>query len=183
MLRNWHNNRAILPTWKKFSLALVISNEPSLLIADLTQSPFNVGGVVELEDFSEEDVWRMNLAHGTIISRKSTQQLHGLLGGQPYLCRRAFYELSQARYNFEQLLSEADSETGPFGDHLRALLSRLGRKTDLLRQLKLILQTAQCDDAAARYRLTCGGLINEKAGKLKMRNALYDRYFRRVFLG
>ena len=52
MLRSWHNNRATSPEWRKLDILLVISTEPYLLIDDMKQSPFNVGEVIRLEDFS-----------------------------------------------------------------------------------------------------------------------------------
>ncbi len=60
MLRSWHNSRATTPIWKRLDLALVTSTEPYQLIENLNQSPFNVGQVVELVDFSAEQVADLN---------------------------------------------------------------------------------------------------------------------------
>ena len=49
MLRSWHNNRARGGDSTRLNLALVTSTEPYQFIADLNQSPFNVGQVVELD--------------------------------------------------------------------------------------------------------------------------------------
>jgi hypothetical protein len=45
MLRSWHNKRNTPtdPIWPQLDLALVTSTEPYQLIANLNQSPFNVG--------------------------------------------------------------------------------------------------------------------------------------------
>jgi hypothetical protein len=182
MLRSWHNNASLKPDWRGFSLGMVISSEPAMLIDDLSQSPFNVGAVVELDDFSRREIARMNEAHGRPVNEQQINQLYDLLSGHPYLSRRALYGLCQERYGFDDMITEADSETGPFGDHLRALLTRLGLRPNLLAQLRAALQSGRCDDKE-RNRLISGGLIVDKAGRLQARNKLYDRYFRRALLG
>ncbi|WP_318284169.1 AAA-like domain-containing protein [Brasilonema sennae] len=63
MLRSWHNNRAIYPSLDKLDLVLVTSTEPYQLIDDLNQSPFNVGQIIELEDFTPEQVAQLNARH------------------------------------------------------------------------------------------------------------------------
>jgi hypothetical protein len=64
MLRGWHNNRAspvpLFRPWKQLDLALVTATEPYHLIANLNQSPFNVGEVIQLDDFSAEQVADLN---------------------------------------------------------------------------------------------------------------------------
>ena len=153
-----------------------------MLIDDVKQSPFNVATSVELEDFPESAIHAMNDGHGKPIPEAQVKMLYQLLNGHPYLSRRAFYGLCQHRYNFDTLMQEATSETGPFGDHLRALLSRMNRRDGLLGELKTVLKTGRCD-SANRDRLIKGGLVLERDGRLYMRNALYDQYFRRVLIG
>ncbi|MFY9620292.1 MAG: AAA-like domain-containing protein [Pyrinomonadaceae bacterium] len=60
MLRSWHNIRAKDPTWNRLDLVLVTSTEPYQLIEDLNQSPFNVGLVLDLDDFTAEQVNDLN---------------------------------------------------------------------------------------------------------------------------
>src|SRR6185503_4174167 len=64
MLRGWHNSRAAKPAWRQLDLALVTSTEPYQLIANLNQSPFNVGQVVTLDDFTSDEVHVLNERHG-----------------------------------------------------------------------------------------------------------------------
>ena len=70
LLRSWHNRRATNPEWEKFNLVLVISTEPYLLIADVNQSPFNVGLHLGLSDFTVEQVRDLNLRHGVTRGRE-----------------------------------------------------------------------------------------------------------------
>ena len=56
LLRSWHNSRALDEQWDKLNMIMVISTEPYLLIADVNQSPFNVGLKIYLEDFNEAQI-------------------------------------------------------------------------------------------------------------------------------
>ncbi|MBM5816227.1 MAG: toll/interleukin-1 receptor domain-containing protein, partial [Cyanobacteria bacterium K_Offshore_surface_m2_239] len=95
MLRGWHNNRAspvpLFRPWKQLDLALVTATEPYHLIANLNQSPFNVGEVIPLDDFSAEQVAELNQRHGAPLAPGPLAQLMELLHGHPYLVRRALY--------------------------------------------------------------------------------------------
>ena len=78
-----------------------------------------------------------------------------------------------------ELVQQAGSESGPLGDHLRALLSRLLRCEDLLAALRTVLRDGRVENAL-RHRLIAGGLVKERDGRLAARNALYAAYFDRV---
>ncbi len=136
MLRSWHNNRAFKPIWKKLDLALVTSTEPYQLIENLNQSPFNVGEVVELSDFSEAEVADLNRRHNSPLRPEEERQLMELLSGHPYLIRRALYLLAKNRITLQTLTSRATDDRGPFGDHLRYHLFRLHGKKDLIEGLQ-----------------------------------------------
>ena len=179
MLRNWHNERAMKPAWKRFALAMVISTEPSMLITDLSQSPFNVGTGVPMEDLTLGEAAHINQHHGCLLNEKRLETLNDLLGGHPYLTRKALYQLGKDRFTFESMIAQADSETGPFGDHLCALLARLHLRPELIDALRRGLKGDRIVDNY-RHSLIAGGLMREEAGRMVARNRLYDTYFRRV---
>lgn len=181
MLRSWHNLRSMRPAWKQFALAMVISTEPHMLIDNLAQSPFNVGTNLRLEDFSLIEAGQINAAHNVLLSTAELKQLHELLGGHPYLMRKAFYLLSKGRYTLAELLREADSESGPFGDHLRALLARLNVRPDLLVAMRSALRTGDKVEPALGVGLIAGGLLKSVVGeRFRVRCALYGTFFSRV---
>ena len=68
LVRAWHNNRAMTDEWNKLNLVLVISTEPYLLINDISQSPFNVGLTLYLEDFTAAQVADLNQRHGAPVN-------------------------------------------------------------------------------------------------------------------
>jgi len=85
MLRSWHNQRQQGSVWKQLDLVLVTSTEPYQFIDNLNQSPFNVGEVIALTDFTLEHVAELNRRHGSFLTPEEEQELLSLLGGQPYL--------------------------------------------------------------------------------------------------
>jgi hypothetical protein len=180
MLRNWHNNRA-LPTmriWKQFDLALVTATEPYHLIANLNQSPFNVGEVILLSDFSLEQVVELNQRHGAPLMAGQVEQLYGVLSGHPYLVRRALYLVASQQLGFEDLLAQATKDQGPFGDHLRYHLFRIYDKKELVQGLIQVIRNTTCTDERVARLLTAAGLIKSEGQQYLPRCQLYADYFR-----
>lgn len=180
MLRSWHNNRALptTPVWKKLSIVLVTSTEPFLFIKNLTQSPFNVGQTVELGDFTPEQVTELNRRHGSPLSPKQEQELFALLGGHPYLVRKALYLVASRSMRVDELFSQAAEDRGPFGDHLRHLLFRLGGQPQLKAGFREVLQRGALPDEDVFIRLRSAGLVRQDGTAMLPRCELYRRYFR-----
>lgn len=178
MLRSWHNSRATTPIWKQLDLTLVTSTEPYQLINDLNQSPFNVGQVIELADFTPEQVAGLNQRHGSPFNPSEEQQLIALLGGHPYLVRRALYLVASRQISTTELFTNATAEHGPFGDHLRHHLSLLHGKTELIHGLLQIIHLNNCEDKRVFWRLRGAGLVREAGRVVIPRCQLYAEYFR-----
>ena len=177
MLRSWHNNRARGGDWTRLNLALVTSTEPYQFIADLNQSPFNVGQVVELTDFTLEQVGELNRRHQNPLTEAQVKQLFDLLGGHPYLTRRALYLVASGRDTFKELLENACEDTGPFGDHLRNHLFRMGNQEKLKAGLVQIIKYQRCSDEHVFFQLRGSGLAKRIDTKVMARNKLYVDFF------
>jgi hypothetical protein len=177
MLRNWHNNRALLPVWKRLDLALVTSTEPYQLIENLNQSPFNVGEVIELTDFTAGEVSDLNLRHGSPLGTKEQSQLIELLNGHPYLVRRALYLVASDRMTAAQLFETAEEDRGPFGDHLRYHLFRLHDNQPLINGLRQVIRHNSCSDDLVFFRLRGAGLVRREGRKVLPRCQLYANFF------
>lgn len=185
MLRSWHNNRALptTPVWKKLSIVLVTSTEPFLFIKNLTQSPFNVGQTVELGDFTAAQVAELNQRHGSPLSAQQEQELFALLGGHPYLVRKALYLVASGSMRVADLFTQAAEDRGSFGDHLRHLLFRLGSQPQLKAGLREVLQRNVCPSEDVFIRLRSAGLVRQEGTAVLPRCELYRRYFReRLFV-
>jgi len=177
MLRSWHNMRANENIWKKMSVAFVTSTEPLQLIDNLNISPFNVSTEIELRDFELRDLHSLNHLHGSQLTDVQIDQLNELLGGHPFLTRRALYLLATDQINFAELLRTSVLPRGPFGDHLRHHLLRLQERPELVTGFQSVLRVEKCDERIF-FRLKSAGLVEMTQGRVVPRNRLYADYFR-----
>jgi hypothetical protein len=185
MLRGWHNNRALpmARIWKQFDLALVTATEPYHLIANLNQSPFNVGEVLLLTDFTPVQVTDLNQRHGNPLTLTEEQALMALLNGHPYLVRRALYLIASQQMSVEALFEQAGTDNGPFGDHLRYHLFRIYDKQDLAQGLLQVIRARTCPDERIARLLSAAGLVRRDDEQVVPRCQLYADYFRRHLYG
>jgi hypothetical protein len=178
LLRSWHNRRATNSKWEKFNLVLVISTEPYLLIADVNQSPFNVGLHLGLSDFTVDQVRDLNLRHGSPVNANDLAALMNLLQGHPYLTRRALYALAVEGMSWAQFMREAPTDQGLFSDHLRHQYWNVRDRPELKQALKEILNTRHCSDEMALFRLLKAGLVKGAGNHYTCRCDLYELYFK-----
>jgi hypothetical protein len=183
MLRSWHNNRARGGDWARFNMALVTSTEPYQFIADLNQSPFNVGQVVELVDFTLGQVSELNHRHHDPLTDAQVRQLYDLLLGHPYLTRRALYLIASQRSTFAEMINNACEDNGPFGDHLRNYLFRMGTQDKLKAGLIQVIKNQRCPDEHIFFQLRGAGLVKRVANDVIPRNPLYTDYFKKRLNG
>jgi AAA-like domain/TIR domain len=179
MLRSWHNKRALPTTkvWKNLDLALVTATEPYHLIANLNQSPFNVGEVITLADFSAEQVAGLNRKHGDRFSASQERLLMDWLSGHPYLVRKALYLVASGQLTVEELFARAIDDRGAFGDHLRYHLFRINDRTDLLEGLRQVIRQQSCSDRQVLRLLSAAGLVVRDGQTVRSRCRLYAEYF------
>ncbi|MDJ0695390.1 AAA-like domain-containing protein [Mastigocoleus sp. MO_188.B34] len=177
MLRSWHNSRATKQIWKNLDLVLVTSTEPYQLIDDLNQSPFNVGEVMELADFTPEQLADLNQRHNSPFNVNEEKQLMMLLAGHPYLVRKSLYSVASGQISPAELFANASAEHGLFGDHLRHLLSLLRNKTELIQGLSEVINHNSCKDKLVFWRLRGAGLVRESGRRVLPRCQLYAGYF------
>jgi hypothetical protein len=186
MLRSWHNKRALPTTrvWRQLDLALVTATEPYHLIANLNQSPFNVGEVITLTDFTLEQVAALNQKHGEPLNASQERQLMDWLAGHPYLVRKALYLVASGQLTVEHLFARASDDRGPFGDHLRYHLFRINDRPDLIQGLRQVLQTQTCPDQRVMRLLSAAGLVyRDDKQAVVPRCRLYAEYFREQLHG
>jgi hypothetical protein len=179
MLRSWHNSRSRGGNWKRLNMALVTSTEPYQFIDDLNQSPFNVGQVFELKDFTLEQVSDLNDRHRNPLTALQVKQLFDLLGGHPYLTRRALYLIASQRITFSEMTANACEDHGPFGDHLRNHLFRMGDQEKLKAGLIQAIKNQRCSDKRIYFQLSGAGLVKSVGNNVIPRNPLYAEYFKK----
>jgi hypothetical protein len=159
--------------------AFVTSTEPYQIIKDLNQSPFNVGTVVEPQDFTSDQVADLVNRHRLTLSVNQHDNLMQLLGGHPFLIRRALYLLANNLLTVEGLLNDAAGDSGPFSDHLRHHLLRLNEKQELVDGMLQVIRHNRCDDERVAFRLQYAGLVIRDSRRAVLpRCQLYAQYFR-----
>lgn len=180
LLRAWYNRRTINELWKKLQMVVSISTDPSLLIDDLNQSPFNVGVIISLQHFSLCQIQKLNIKHGILLQTDEIMDMIELLGGHPYLVRRAFYTLKKQSMSWPELCKIAADLDGPFGGYLRYYLGLVMSDPDLEQAMRQIVFRGDPPPQREKMRLLSAGLIYEQDNKCICRCGIYELFFRRA---
>ncbi len=181
MVRMWHNDRADpMLDWHRLGLALASSSEPKLFIKDVLRSPFNVGVRLSLEPFTLQEALALNARYGSPLSDPHCQRLHDLLGGHPFLTQDAYYQLFGPNpISFSDLCQRAARDDGPFGEHLRAMLSNLHAGEGLLAAFREVIAWGRVSRKDDLYRLEGAGLARRGLdGRIMPSNQIYADFFR-----
>lgn len=181
LVRSWHNSRATEPggPWSRLTVVIGYATEAHLFIQDLNQSPFNVGRQIPLQPFNPDQVWDLNERYGTPIrQRADSDALHALVGGQPFLTRRALDVLARGQMDFATLMATADREDGAFGDHLKRILISVSQLPSVFQALRESLthpdMTTQTDGF---QRLLAAGVLKQTPdNRVVLACELYRRY-------
>jgi hypothetical protein len=180
MFRGWHNRRALEPhePWQRLTLAISFATEAHLFIRDLNQSPFNVGTRVTLRDLLPEEVADLNVRYGSPL--KDAEELArfcALLGGHPFLTRKALHDLACAVVTLDGLEKKGASEDGPFRDHLRRMLILLGRDLEIAADLRAFIRDEAPLPEGSFHRLRSAGVLaGASASEAVPRCNLYRQY-------
>lgn len=183
MLRYWHEESNNLEIWQ--NLRLVIANSTEVYIKlDANQSPFNVGRQVKLPGFNYEQAQTLAKHYGLNQEddpnfSKFIDTLIELVAGHPYLLRLAFDALTRNKINQAELLTEATTQGGIFGSHLRHHWDNLQQQPELRAAMKSVVNTqdgTQLDPIVA-YKLESMGLVTLEGDLVKSSCDLYQRYF------
>ncbi|MBV9764122.1 MAG: AAA-like domain-containing protein [Acidobacteriaceae bacterium] len=180
LVRSWHNNRAFNDVWDRLNLVLAYSTEAGLLITDQTQSPFNIGELLETNDFLRNQVIELNYKHGEPLKGDSEiDRIMELLAGHPFLIRKALYESVNKGLGLRELLARANDDDGPFGDHLQRHMIFLNQNPTARLALKTALRTSACETDSDFHVLRSAGLIKGHNRQAVIpRCGLYEAYFK-----
>jgi AAA-like domain/CHAT domain len=175
MLRSWHNRRAITPLWRQLDLVMITAMEPYRLISDLNLSPFNVGRIIDLVDFSAAQVTDLNQRYHSPLNPQQLQQLMGFLSGHPYLTMHSLQLLAANITTMLQLFDRSTTYGGHFDDHFR--MFRLDGRPELQQGLLEVIRHQRCTDESVLFLLLSVGLVCRKGNRVLPRCQLYADYF------
>jgi hypothetical protein len=181
MLRSWHESRSRKAELARLDMVLVTSTDPDRFTRDDTTygSPFNVGTLIELADFSPSQVDELIGRHDLSLDLEQRRKLRQLFGGHPYLVRRALFLLASGQWSLGPEITVADlaDPFGPFGDHLRQYLLQLQGAPELRRELLRALGGTPCSNPMIFDRLRGAGLLRGTRARPEPRCALYAAFF------
>ncbi|MBF2049352.1 MAG: AAA-like domain-containing protein [Elainella sp. C42_A2020_010] len=184
MLRAWYeksrygNGGSLI--WQRLRLIVVHSTEVYLPL-NLNQSPFNVGLLLELPNFTSEQVQDLVQRYG-IEAKDATPNLMDLLDGIPHLTHLALHHLNRRDITLEQLSQPEIAVNGIFSAHLRRRLSYLQHHPELLNALKQVMLAADPVELhpLQAFTLQSLGLIRLTNLKASPTCRLYRDYFTQV---
>lgn len=178
MLRSWHEEAKNIDVWQKLRLIVVHSTE-NYGALNINQSPFNVGLVVELNEFTNEQVLDLAQRHQLDLNHTQLMQLMAMVGGHPYLIRLALYYLAVENVSLENLLQDAPTDAGIYAEHLRIHLQTLKKHPELTAAfIKVVNATEPIRiNTIEAYQLYSMGLIIRKGDLVTPRCQLYQQYF------
>jgi len=183
LFRSWHNERALDPAgpWSNFTLVIAYATEAHLFITDMNQSPFNVGTRFSLQDFTPQQVRKLNGRYGMPLRTDAEiGRFYDLLAGHPYLTNRGLYEMATHGMDMATFEHQAGSNEGFFGDHLRRIVVLLSQDTELGDAVSAVLDGRPCPSPEMFYRLRSAGVMSgDSARDARLRCQLYSAYLTR----
>ena len=179
LLRGWHERSRSIKLWGKLRFVIVYSLEPYSL-KDINQSPFNVGLLIELGEFTPAQVQALVALHGLKWAEPAVGQLMALIGGHPYLVRSALYYIAVGDLTLEEFLKTAPTESGIYRSHLVGHLRTLEKNPVLGAAMKTVVlsETPVRLDSEAGFKLDSMGLVVRVNNQVQPRCRLYRQYFR-----
>ena len=184
LLRGWYETAKqgtrVGQLWKKLRLIVVYSTDdyPTL---NTNHSPFNVGLLFELSNFTQQQVKQLV----KLCELKEKIDLQGisflmrLLEGNPALINRALFCLKNQSLSLEQLLQKASTEEGIYSDYLHQLLWNL-QKNPLLKAAFEQVVTSSSPvmlNTEIGFKLKSMGLVKPSGDGYLPSCRLYRQYF------
>jgi hypothetical protein len=132
---------------------------------------------VELGELAPEQVRHLVALHGLPLSETEIGDLLELVGGHPYLVRRALYELANG-LPFATFLEQAPTEAGVYGDHLRGLLKAVEDHPELGDALRLVVNSPEPVKLRSEqaFKLESLGVVVPEGNLERPRCRLYSLY-------
>ena len=183
LVRSWYESARYgdlsSELWEKLRVVIVHSTEV-YVPSNINQSPFNVGKNVELVEFSPGQVQDLAGRYGLSASASYTDMLMALVGGHPYLIRKALYHLRREDMTVAALEETAATESGIYSDHLRRHLYVLRDYPELAEAFRQVVSKSRPVeiDAEVSFKLESMGLVQLSGNEASPRCEVYREYFR-----
>ena len=182
LLRTWYEKAKYADNsskiWQKLRLVVVHSTEVYIPL-NINQSPFNVGLLIELPEFTPPQVQDLATRYQLNWGTEEVKRLMGLIGGNPYLVQMALHHISCQDITLEQLLETATAEDSIYKDYLRRQLWNLQQYPELVTALMGVVMSptpAKLDPIQA-FKLQSMGLVQVQNRQVLPSCELHRQYF------
>jgi hypothetical protein len=180
LLQSWHEEGKQVEVLQNLRLVLIHSINLDTALT-FNQVILNSNGLlIELPELDVQQTQALAHRYGLKwMSSSAIQKLMDLVGGHPYLIQLALYHLWSTSISLEQLLQDAATSSGIYGNHLRSYLAILRSHPTLEATYRQIISANENIylDPIAVYKLESLGLITVKGHRYKATCKLYQLYF------
>ena len=183
LLRALHEEGKRHSIWKQLRLIIVHSSEVYVPM-NINQSPFNVGLLLELPEFTSKQVLDLAKIYQLNWSNVEVEQLMVMIGGHPFLVRLGLYHIARQDITLNELLQTAATPFGIYGDHLRRIESILSKEPVLSAAMQEVVNNVSQIQLQSftRFKLHSMGLVKLYGDRVKSRYELYRQYFYKINL-
>ena len=201
LIRFFYNKRVDNPEYKRLTFALLGVATPSDLIADKTQTPFNIGRAIELHGFNFDEAEPLAQGlNGKVDNPQAViKEILNWTAGQPFLsqklCQLIIKSKNKNHIPVNQLVEEIvensiveNWEGKDEPEHLKTIRDRILRNEQKAGRLLVVYQDilqqgeAIADGSLEQTDLRLSGLVVQKQGKLRVYNRIYQQVFNKAWV-
>jgi hypothetical protein len=182
MLRNWFEETRNTEIWENLRMVLLYSTNVYVELP-YNHSPFNVGFEGELTEFSQQNILDLARRHQLSWGTDEVAALMAMIGGYPYLVRKALYHLKDSNLSLAEFLQNAATDVGIYRQYLQEHWANLENSSEL----KAALQQVVCAPSAVKleqvlkFKLLSTGLVKQNQHGITPSCRLYREYFAEKF--
>ncbi|NJN92125.1 MAG: serine/threonine protein kinase [Leptolyngbyaceae cyanobacterium SL_5_14] len=178
LLRLFREDSRHSSVFAKLRLILVYSKDIEVYVPlPIDRSPFSVGFLVELPEFTAPQVLELAELYRLQWSDTEVQSLMSLVGGHPFLVRLALYHIACQDTTLPELLETAPSRVGYYGEYLQVL----SQKPELLTAMQKVVAGDSTDlNEITQHDLYSLGLVKFEGNAVIPSCELYRQYYQNL---
>jgi DNA-binding CsgD family transcriptional regulator len=182
MLRSWSEESRRTEIWENLRMVLLSSTNVYVELG-YNQSPLNLGFLVKLTEFSQSNILDLARRHQLSWATDEVMELMAMVGGYPYLVRKALYHLHDSNISLAEILQSVATDVGIYGEHLYRHWADLQKYSELKAALKQVV-LADCSvklEQVLEFKLLSTGLVKQNQHGISPSCRLYRDYFAEKF--
>ncbi|MBE9128830.1 MULTISPECIES: AAA-like domain-containing protein [unclassified Coleofasciculus] len=182
LLRTWHEiaryGNSCSAIWQKLRVVVVYSTDVDVP-SSRNRSPFNIGLLIKLPEFTREQVHELAQRRGLNWNASQVEQLMSLVGGHPYLIHKALYHIGHQDVTLEHLLPQYVKKGRIYGEYLRQQLANLQQHPQLYEAFAQVASSPTPIELerVQALKLHSMGLVHLQGSQVMPSCNLYRHYF------